>query len=323
MSRSVSPWRFQGRVFLAGATLVLICALLFAGRSTSATADEPGEAAAPQESTKESLVPFNKTGTVLVDKVRKRVLLKTQVTLREGSLEQLCCLKQTKEHESILSLDAKAFVVHTALLAVGAKTGAPVRFDPEYKAPTGQKIEVYLSWADEQQKVHRVPAQQWIREMTHRFWSVKLDKLPEGVKLPKESELRYDNKLKELSWYGPMNASQRDGFLALSRDKAFRDAVNSFYEQSQSREMKADWVFAGSGFYTDEETGKKFYLAEDGDLLCVANFPGATIDVAVQSSSQGDGLLFEAYTERIPPKGTPVTIELIPILADEKANTAK
>ena len=41
------------------------------------------------------------------------------------------------------------------------------------------------------------------------------------------------------------------------------------------------------------------------------------IDVAVPSSSQGDDLLFEAYTERIPPRGTPVTLELIPIFDKE------
>lgn len=272
-----------------------------------------GEAVPAVGEGKGDLVPFNPAGTVLVDKKKKRVLLKTVVTLREGSLEQLCCLKQTKEHESILSLDAKAFVVHTALLAIGTQKGEPVKFNPEFQPPSGQKLEIFVSWVDEKEKLHRVPAHQWIRGMTHRFWAVKLDQLPAGLKLPKESELRYDNKLKELSWYGPMKEDRRDELLKLSKDKAFRDAISFFFEQSQSHEMKADWVFAGSGFYVDEDTGKKFYLAEDGDLICVANFPGATVDVAVESSSQGDGLLFEAYTERIPPKGTPVTLELIPV----------
>jgi hypothetical protein len=283
---------------------------LIAGQATDA---DEAASVPPGAESKGDLVPFNKAGTVMVDKKRKRVLLKTQVALREGSLEQLCCLKQTKEHESILSLDAKAYVVHTALVAIGTKPGAPVKFNPDFQPPSGQKIEIFVSWADEKEKVHRVPAQQWIRGMTRRFWGVKLDQLPAGVKLPKESELRYDNKLKELSWYGPMSTSQRDDFQKLSKDKAFRDAITFFFEQSQSHEMKADWVFAGSGFYVDEDTGKQYYLAEDGDLICVANFPGATVDVAAESSSQGDGLLFEAYTERIPPKGTPVTLELIPV----------
>lgn len=267
---------------------------------------------------KEGLVPVAKNGNVLLDKKGGRVLLKAQVALREGTLEQLLCRKQTKEHESILSLDAPAFVVHTALLALSAKPGKPAQFKDKYEAPEGQTIDIFLNWFDEQGQAHRVPARDWIRHAIHRFWSVKLDKLPAGVKIPKNTELRYDKKLRELSWYGPMTEAERDGFLKLSQDKEFRKAIEFFFEQGQSRVMKADWVFAGSGFYKDDD-GKQYYLAEDGDLICVANFPGAMIDVSIESSSQGDGLLFEAYTERIPPKETPVTIELVPVPVAEKA----
>jgi hypothetical protein len=85
--------------------------------------------------------------------------------------------------------------------------------------------------------------------------------------------------------------------------------------------MKADWVFAGSGFYTEEETGKESYRAEGGDLICVANFADATIDVAIPSSADDSNRNFEAYTERIPPKGTPVTIELIPVADNAKKDS--
>ncbi|MSR59919.1 MAG: hypothetical protein EXS05_20145 [Planctomycetaceae bacterium] len=286
-------------------------------------AGKPGDAATKE---KEALVPVSKNGNVLLDKKGGRVLLKTRVALREGTLEQLCCRRQTKEHESILSLDAPAFVVHTALLALKSKPGKPAQFKDTYEPPQGQTIEIFLNWTDDKGKAHRVPAKDWVRHSIHRFWSAKLEKLPEGVTIPKNTELRYDNKLHELSWYGPMTEEQKDEFLMLSRDKDFRKAIDYFYEQGQSRAMKADWVFVGSGFYTDEETGKKHYLAEDGDLICVANFPGAMIDVSVESSSQGDGLLFEAYTERIPPKETPVTVELIPVFEEadkQPANSTK
>lgn len=65
------------------------------------------------------------------------------------------------------------------------------------------------------------------------------------------------------------------------------------------REMKADFVFTGSGFFTDEKTGEQFYHAEVGDLICVANFSSlSVIDVAAESSAPtNDGLMFEAYTE--------------------------
>jgi hypothetical protein len=275
-----------------------------------AAKEEPGKADG-------GLVPLNKEGTVLMDLKGKRVLLKTQVALRQGSLEMLCCKKQTKEHESILSLDAMAQAVHAGLLRIGAKPGTPVQYNPEFQAPTGQKIDIFVNWTDDKGKSHRVPARSWVRQALNRFWNVKMVALPEGVSLPKNSELRYDRKLKELSWYGPMTEKQKKEFLALSNDKEFRRAIEAFFEYGQPREMKADWVFAGSGFFTDEETGKKFYLAEDGDLICVANFGGAMIDVAMPSSAENSDLNFEAWTERIPPKGTAVTVELIPAAGDE------
>jgi hypothetical protein len=274
----------------------------------------------PAAGADESAVPLNRNGTVLLDKKGKRVLLKAQVALRQGALEMLCCLKQTKEHESILSLDARAQEVHAALLAIDARPGKPVQYDPEYQPPTGQKIEIFVNWTDETGKAHRAAAQSWVRQAVNRFYVLKMDALPSGLELPKNTELRFDRKLKELSWYGPMTAAQKKQFLALSNDKEYRAAIESFFEQSQAKEMKADWVFAGSGFYTDEETGKKSYLAEGGDLICVANFADATIDVSIPSSADDSNRNFEAYTERIPPKETPVTIELIPVTAAEKRN---
>jgi hypothetical protein len=301
------------------ALLVMISARFAPADDKPATKVETKEQPAAEKGG-EAPVPLNKNATVLLDKKGNRVLLKTHVVLRQGALEMLCCLKQTKEHESILSLDAKAYVIHTALLALDAKPGKPVSFDTEYHPPTGQKIDIFLNWTDKSGKAHRIPARNWVRQAINRFRMAKMDRLPEGIKLPKNSELRYDNKLKELSWYGPMSVQQKVEFLALSKDKAFQAVIESFFEQSQPREMDADWVFAGSGIYKDEETGKEHYLAEDGDLICVANFGGAMIDVAANSSAENSDLNFEAYTDRIPPKETPVTVELIPLAAPaEKA----
>ncbi len=307
----------------AAALFITVAAAFGTAHAEDKPAKDETAKAQPAQAGDGGLVPLNKEATVLLDKKGKRVLLKTQVALRQGSLEMLCCLKQTKEHESILSLDAKAYVVHTALLAIDAKPGTPVQYNPEFQAPTGQKIDIYLNWTDDKGKGHRARAQSWVRHSINRFRIVKMESLPEGVSIPKNSELRYDRKLKELSWYGPMTARQKQEFLGLSNDKEFRKAIETFYELSQPREMKADWVFAGSGFFTDEDSGKKYYLAEDGDLICVANFGGAMIDVAMPSSAEGSELNFEAFTERIPPKGTPVTVELIPVTSEEKTPPKK
>jgi len=326
---SVRSAEYPGQIHLAGP----IAALLLAGAwltgtpvSAIVSAAEPLQGA-PQQSAAapaaaeappgKDLVPLNKQATVLLDKAGKRILLKGRVVLRQGALELFCCPKQTKEHESILAVDTKAYVIHAGLLALGAKPGKPASFNPTYRAPTGQKIEIFVNWTAADGKQHRVTGQSWVRRAIHRFYGESLDRLPAGLKIPETSELRYDSKIRELSWYGPMTARQRDEFLALSQDVAYQKAIRSFFDRSQSREMTAGWVFAGSGIYKDEETGKEFYLAEEGDLICVANFATAMIDVSLESSAVNEGLLFEAYTERIPPKETAVTIELVPVF--EKA----
>ncbi|HMO84985.1 MAG TPA: YdjY domain-containing protein [Lacipirellulaceae bacterium] len=78
--------------------------------------------------------------------------------------------------------------------------------------------------------------------------------------------------------------------------------------------MSQSWVFAGSGFWTDEATGNQFYMAEQGDFICVSNFTSATLDVPIESSQANDGLLFEARTAAIPDLGTRVRLVLTPQL---------
>jgi hypothetical protein len=289
-----------------------LCWQIGAGSLRAGEASGAGKAAS-------ALVRLNPNGTVLLDREGKRLLVKTHVVLREGLLEMLCCTAQTKEHESILAVDSKAYVIHAGLLALGAKPGAPVQYQPEFKPPTGQPIDIFLQWVDAQGKRRRVRAQEWIRSSTHRFYTAPFEKLPPGLTLPAQDDIlpiRFHPKFKELVWYGPMSAVQRDKLVALSKDSAYRKAIQSFFAKSQSRELEAGWVFAGSGFYVDEKTGEKSYVAEGGDLICVVNFPTAMLDLAVRSTDkQDEGLMFEPWTERLPPKGTEVTMELVPVFA--------
>jgi hypothetical protein len=276
------------------------------------TPDSPNPASTKPDVVREQ-TSLNKSGTVQIDLKGKRLLVQSEVVLREGLLEMLACLKQTKEHESILGVDAKAQLIHAGLVALGAEVGHPAKFVPEYQPASGQRIDIFLTWTDAAGKLHRDPAQSWIRNATRRYFIEKLDALPKNLVLAKDNDLKWDEKHKELLWYGPMSASQRDELSKLSDDAPFRAAIKSIYEHSQIRQMEAQWVFSGSGFNTDETTGEKFYLAEAGDLICVANFATATVDLSIESSATNDGLMFEAFTERIPPMGTKVTIELVPV----------
>ncbi len=87
--------------------------------------------------------------------------------------------------------------------------------------------------------------------------------------------------------------------------------------------MTHPFVFAGSGFWKDEQTGETHYQAEGGDFICVSNFPTAMLDIPIKSTQATKGLMFEAFTERIPPRHTPVTLVLTVVEKDEPAEKAK
>ncbi len=298
---------------------VVLCTCM--GADPAPVAKTPAPAVSEKPATPAKLQPLNKQGTVLLDAANKKLVLKGRVCLKKGTLELLCCLKQTKEHEAIFSVDTKAYVVHAGLLALGAEQGKPVEFDPKFSPPTGQQIDIFVEWVDPKGKTHRVPGQELIRYVTHRFYGEKLEKLPPDVKITERlDEMRYDAKNKELLWYGPMTEDAKKRYLAMTQDKAFRKCIENFYARTQPRQMEANWVFAGSGFYQDEQTKEKYYRAEDGDLICVANFSSATIDIASRSGSGSEELLFEAWTERLPEIDTPVTIELVPVVGKAKAD---
>ncbi len=85
------------------------------------------------------------------------------------------------------------------------------------------------------------------------------------------------------------------------------------------RAMDQPWVFAGSRFWTDEETGRQYYQAEGGDFICVSNFSTAMLDIPIESSQSNEELAFEAFTEHIPPVRTPIRLVLKPKLKEKPA----
>jgi hypothetical protein len=100
--------------------------------------------------------------------------------------------------------------------------------------------------------------------------------------------------------------------VAWTDDKGKRQTVRAqewLRNMRTKKAMEQSWVFAGSGFWTDDE-GQKHYMATDGDFICVSNFPGAMMDVPIHAPSANAALLFEAFHERIPPLGTQVALIL-------------
>jgi hypothetical protein len=87
-------------------------------------------------------------------------------------------------------------------------------------------------------------------------------------------------------------------------EKNVKPAQYWIRDVKKKQEMPYDWVFAGSIMQKDPETGEEYYLGDSGALLCVANFPEATMDIAIESMATNDYLNYAAYTERIPPLHT-------------------
>ncbi len=184
---------------------------------------------------------------VWLDMKNKTVIVAGHICLTRGGLEMFVCPVNTKEHESVIAAHAAASEVHAALLAVGAKQGKPVQWEPEYQPASGSIIEVKVTWSDPQSG--RLLTR-WGKEMVRDF---------------------------------------RNG-LGLSND----------------------WIFGGSILEKDPESGESYYYADSGPLVCVSNFATATMDLNVASTAADGGLLYEAYTENVPPKGTKVYVFLKP-----------
>jgi hypothetical protein len=86
------------------------------------------------------------------------------------------------------------------------------------------------------------------------------------------------------------------------------------------KELKEDWVFAGSRFAKNVFDPKKpdLYLANEGDVICISNFEDAMLDLPIPSPKDDADRAFEANTDKIPDLETKVVVILEPILDGKK-----
>lgn len=91
-----------------------------------------------------------------------------------------------------------------------------------------------------------------------------------------------------------------------------RRAQDLIRNTKTGKPLDSDWVFAGSGFWRDPADGTEHYQADGGDMICVSNFPGAMLDLTIESSDANESLLFQAFEGRVPPPGTAVELILSP-----------
>ena len=93
--------------------------------------------------------------------------LEAVVCLRECDfLEQLACTETTREHESILKMQAQPSAVHTAMLLMGLEPGAPMSWAEEDDSvriipPSGPRVQISLIQGEGDEQT-QTPANEWI-----------------------------------------------------------------------------------------------------------------------------------------------------------------
>jgi hypothetical protein len=96
------------------------------------------------------------------------------------------------------------------------------------------------------------------------------------------------------------------------------DAREWVKDLGTGKPLAKDWVFAGSNIFTDPRNGNKIFAADDGDLITVANFPASILDLPYRSSANDADRGYNANPERVPPRGTLVTMYLQPRVTPAK-----
>ncbi|MCG8449664.1 MAG: YdjY domain-containing protein [Pirellulales bacterium] len=133
-------------------------------RLTAASAGEEVVRQAPRLPPPQGAQAMPAPDRVWIDKKKGVVIVDGSISLREGMLEMFACPRGTKEHESVVAVHSRAQVVHAALLAVGAKTGKPVQWNPEFQPPTGTEIGITVHWQYTDGEWQKLSAQQWIKD---------------------------------------------------------------------------------------------------------------------------------------------------------------
>ena len=91
------------------------------------------------------------------------------------------------------------------------------------------------------------------------------------------------------------------------------DARKWVRDRESGEPLSIHWVFAGSMRIDRPGLDEPIYAADGGDLITVANFPEAILDLPVASTAEDQLLDYVANTPAVPPLGTFVSLFLEPV----------
>jgi hypothetical protein len=140
------------------------------GQPTDPDSVKPPTAASAADDSPSAGQPFKLLGLIINSRGRC-VDIEATICLDEGALELIACTKGSKEHESVIAVEARPSLIHTALLLLGARSGSPAMRRPANEEqtrwvdipPTGDLIDVFLEFNNAEGKRVERPISDFIR----------------------------------------------------------------------------------------------------------------------------------------------------------------
>lgn len=247
---------------------------------------KPGPAAPPAAAVKKTPAPAVspelkaaldklKLPGIKIDPTEWCVDVDSSVCLREGLLELIACTKDTKEHESLIVVEAKPSHIHTALLLLRAEPGNPamqqMREDGDgprflHFPPRGSEVDVFLVSKDADGKPIEKPISDFI---------TRTDR---------------DNS----SGGGPAGPAAGE---AAGESEKF--PTHTF-------------LFAGSILAGNEGQPRTYYCDQSGNVISIATFGDEVLCLPDVHGSDNGSLIWEIKSDSLPAVGAKVTLRLRP-----------
>lgn len=225
---------------------------------------------------------------MVINLTKKFVDLEATVCVTDGLLELVACTKGSKEHESIVSVTARAMHIHTGLLAIGATNGRP---------STRQKVN-----SDEER---------WVQIPAHgdriRIMFVVNDQGGKPVERPvRDFVLASRERIDEV-----------DGKVLVAPES----------KTSSNQPLKVfpeTFVFAGSMYRKTEQPPHPYSADLSGNVISIATFGDEVLCLPTQQSHNNRELYWRANPNTLPKRGTKITLRLRTVpKQSEKTNPTK
>ena len=214
---------------------------------------------------------------IVIDFEQRCVDLEATICLENGLLELIACTKGSKEHESIVTVAARAMHIHTALLAIGANNGHPAMRK--------------LMGEQEKRWVHIPPSGDLIE-----VFLVVTNK--DGVSI--------DRPINDFVVRSNQRIDEVDGTVIVATGET------TDHKNDNSDRLPSTFLFAGSQL-KGKGSGPLQYLADtSGNLISIATFGDELLCLPFHQTRDNDALMWRIKPDSLPKFGTKVTLRLRP-----------